>query len=266
MKITRSQLRKLIKESAKEFMKDFEEELAATKDRPLGTFRGDNYPAAHDEEYLFKGKPRQSDSLPVGRAAYLVKKLWNKYVDRSWVDSLIKIHWADSLSSFIDSSIVNKDELSCATYTVEEFNSLSGTSWVSAKIGLVLEGYTTFLSPGTSNPGFYRFMAKVPGYIESKKSSGISRLPLTFGSGLTPDALSMMEEGGLLYNQESWDKIRSQDPSGLVESYVDNWKISQIIFSSQEDYENNLEEYENFIEKAKQKKLISTKYKEPIIL
>jgi hypothetical protein len=271
MKITKRQLQTLIYENVKDFMKDFEAELAATKDLPLGTDRGDDYPAQFDPDYLFKGRPRESDNLPVGRGAYYVKKLWNKYADRKWVDSLVKIHWVPSLVGFASSGVTPKDELSCATYTQQEYNNLSNINWSGVEAGLVLEGYTTFLSPGTSNPGFFRHFAKDPNYIKSKKSSGISRLPLLFGQNISPEMADMMEQGAFLYNEESWDKVKNIAPNEIIESYVDNWRISQVVFASTQEYRSSMKSYDDFVEMANENDLLTkdfvvNRYKNPKIL
>jgi hypothetical protein len=257
MFITRRQLIKLIKENTEQFMKDFEEEMESFKDLPMGVARGDDYPAQFDPDYLYKGRPREYDKQGVGRAAYAVKKAWNKNVDREWVNSLVKIHWLSSLKGFIDAGTSSKDELSCATYTQEEYNRLGGSNWSGGEIGLVLKGFTTFLSPGTSTPGFYRQMAAVPGYIEGKKSSGISRLPLTFGDALTPEMFDIMDQGGFLYNEESWKKAKSADPRGIIESYVDNWQVDQIIFKDKETFAANKKDYDHFATTAVKNNMVT---------
>jgi hypothetical protein len=256
MKLSRRQLIQLIKENTEQFMKDFEGEMKSIKDLPAGVARGDDYPAQYDPDYLFKGRPREYDQQGVGRASYAVKKAWNKNVDRKWVDSLIKIHWLSSLKDFIDAGTSSKDELSCATYTKEEYKTLGGSNWSGGEIGLVLKGYTTFLSSGTSTPGFYRQMAAVPGYIESKKSSGISRLPLTFGDALTPEMFELMDQGGFLYNEESWKKVKKSNPK-IIESYVDNWQVDQIIFKDEETFVKNKKEYDHFATLAVKKNMVT---------
>lgn len=257
MKLSRRQLIQLIKESTEQFMRDFEDEMKSFKDLPMGTARGDDYPAQFDPDYLFKGRPREYDQQGIGRAAYAVKKAWNKNVDRKWVDSLVKIHWLSSLKGFIEAGTSNKDELSCATYTKEEYVNLGGSSWSGGDIGLVLKGFTTFLSPGTSTPGFFRQMAAVPGYVAGKKSSGISRLPLTFGSALTPEMFDIMDQGGFLYNEESWNKAKSIDSKTIIESYVDNWKVDQIIFKDKETFVKNKQEYDHFATVAVKKNMVT---------
>jgi hypothetical protein len=66
----------------------------------------------------------------------------------------------------------------------------------------------------------------------------------------------LMDQGGFLYNEESWKKVKKSNPK-IIESYVDNWQVDQIIFKDEETFVKNKKEYDHFATLAVKKNMVT---------
>ena len=148
------------------------------------------------------------------RAGRVVKKIWAKYVDRAFVDSLIYVHYTDPVDFkysntskyFIPGG--SKDEISCEAFDDERFirfTSLHGS------VGLIIRGYVTLLG---NNEDLV--------YTSSSKSYDKELPNLKRTSGINKGVTEYVADTYVL-DKESFRRPTSN--SMRNEALLDNWEV-----------------------------------------
>jgi len=147
-----------------------------------------------------------------------IKKLYNKHADRSFLDSLITVHWTnDSGLIKILSKGSSKDELSCAAYLPGE---VTTSTW--GDYGVVVDGYISLLANDMNDVmsgGGKDYTLANP---ERTKSSGANK-----GVGLSYRCVDYVDNI-FVFDKEDWSP-RDRKGTRWNEAFVDNWKITAII-------------------------------------
>jgi len=147
-----------------------------------------------------------------------IKKLYNKHADRSFLDSLITIHWTERMGLVkILSKGSSKDELSCAAYLPGE---VTTSTW--GDYGVVVDGYVSLLANDMNDVmsgGGNDYTLANP---ERTKSSGANK-----GVGLSYRCVDYVDKI-FVFDEEDWSP-RNRKGSRFNEAFVDNWKITAII-------------------------------------
>jgi hypothetical protein len=158
MKLTRRKLRKLIQENLEKRIKmaDDIERLGIKTLPDMGaTFLADpkaRYTASWDpvENYLALdagGLERYRRGIKIGSQ---VKKLFAKYADKNFMDSLILAHYSTMTGIAGILRMSNRDELSCSAYIPEDFTPTSHRAGVgrygTTGMGVVLSGHVSYMT------------------------------------------------------------------------------------------------------------------------
>jgi uncharacterized protein (UPF0297 family) len=194
VKITKSQLKQIIKEELQQVLS--EKTLFSTLIDLLGK----------DHSARYKGK-KGKETADFER---LLKQMWNAEVDRSFIESVKLVHWLMSgdPTQFLTTS--SKDEISTEGYLPDEpmvSNFAKGT-----QIGVLIDGYVTFAMRSGGGTGFFGGR----GLPEKWKSSGmVKRAP----------AKKANFRQKLIFNSES--QFRS---TGMYNEFiVDNWAPTALV-------------------------------------
>ena len=138
MKITKSQLKQIIKEELEQVLLK-----EATLYSKLINLMGKDHKARYKGE---EGKERQSFERTL-------KKNWNKHADRNFIDSIKLVHWNISGDPAKYLTTSGKDETSAEGYLPDEpmvSNFAKGT-----QVGVLLDGYVTFAMNAGGGTGFF---------------------------------------------------------------------------------------------------------------
>jgi len=145
---------------------------------------------------------------PRGR---LVKKIWDKHVDREFINSLTFVHWSseENITQLLLNSInnINKDELACAAYLDEIIAPPK-------PVGVLIDGYCTLL--GNNMEKIYSYG---PGMYNVNPSSGLARGP------------SIADSSTYVIDKEDWKPLFIKNTRNWYsnEAFVDNWKPKAIV-------------------------------------
>jgi len=211
MKVLFESWRKFIKEDAAA-RKSFADELGS--DNPDWESRRPNIDRGDTEAY--------KQNMKSGR---VLKKLFHKYADQSFLNSLVLIHWARyqdirEIVQFGKIDKMSRDELSAIPY-------LPGTATAEGqggRTGIIIKGRVTLLANSQDElySGWGREYRKAA--PERAKMSGANK-----GVGRTLRAKEY-EEKIFVLDKEDWKPRSVNDPEALV----DNWKITHIIAENDE--------------------------------
>lgn len=168
-----------------------------------------------------------------------IKKLYNKHVDRQFLQSLKTIHWTkktgafDILKTFLKSNAATRDELSCAAYLSGE--TVDETTW--GDYGLVVKGYVSLLANDMNSLYSGSGEAYAVADPARTKSSGSNK-----GVGSVDPCGDHAIDRIFVFDQDDWSP---KERSGRAnEALVDNWKLVAFIcpperISSFKDIINN---------------------------
>ena len=153
-----------------------------------------------------------------------VKKLYNKHVDRSFLQGLKTVHWTkrkgalDILKSFLKSSAITRDELSCAAYLPGE--PVGETVW--GDHGFVVKGYVSLLANDMNSLYSGSGEAYAIADPDRTKSSGTNK-----GVGSVDPCGDHAIDRIFVFDQDDWNP---KERSGRAkEALVDNWKLVAFI-------------------------------------
>lgn len=153
----------------------------------------------------------------------LAKKVWAKYVDREYIQSLVYIHWG--LPSDIYKLVkayaeggTTRDELACSAY---EPGKVAERSRIGS-IGLLIEGHVSLLGNHMDDV----FSGDRKQTIEANPEMGNQ-------SGYNRSIMSAISSTYIL-DQESFTH-RNSPAQNRTEAFVDNWKIKAIVFKPDPD-------------------------------
>jgi len=163
----------------------------------------------------------------------VLKKLFAKYADQSFLNSLVLIHWGSypdirEIVQFGKTDKTERDELSVNAF-------LPGEAELTRGFGIVVKGRVTLLANDMDElySGFGREYRKAD--PQRAKMSGANK-----GVGRQLRAKEY-EEKVFVFDKEDW----APRSSGMNEALVDNWKITHII--TDEEHKNV---FEKFVEKV----------------
>ena len=230
-KIVESEVRKLYAESIDE---DMEKRNAV-----YGYMKKVLHP---DHEWA---KARQDASRPQrGRmTAKLLKRIFARLADRSFVNSLVTIHWGHAENIIYTlKKVSSKDELSCAAYMPGDVHKGSIGS-----VGLLVNGYITILANNMDE--LFTGHGKQTGedFPLMKKTSGINKGVYRYFL-----ARDFYRSPILVFDKEDWEPDDRLD-FYRNEALVDNWTAQGIVFENKEQFENP--KNQELIEMAKEQGL-----------
>ena len=191
--------------------------------------------AAHEQGTPAKGRMQ-------GR---LLKKIFARLADRSFIDSLVTVHWGRDWASIEHAlkTVSSKDELSCAAYLPQDVQSGGMGS-----VGLLVKGHITLVA--NSMDKLWSGEGETIGvdFPQMKKTSGINK-----GVQRWFQALDFYKEAFLVFDKEDWKP--DVNPSGRYrnEALVDNWKAIAVVFETVDELEKP--ENQELIEMANQRGL-----------
>jgi len=160
----------------------------------------------------------------------IIKKLFAKYADRNFMNSLLTIHWAcvDDIDHLIKHG-QHRDELSCAAY-------LSGdvTAGSYGRFGLLVKGYITLLANDMDRVMSGGTELYTVGGSQRTKMSGANK-----GVGITlpisryayhPDEHDDFDgmEPVVVFDKDDWSP-RMFSGNIFNEALVDNWQVEAIV-------------------------------------
>ena len=153
-----------------------------------------------------------------------IKKLYNKHVDRPFLESLKTIHWTKKtgafniLKTFLKSNAATRDELSCAAYLPGEG---VGEAF-SGDYGFVVKGYISLLANDMNSMFSGSGEAYAVAAPDRTKSSGTNK-----GVGYVNPCEDYAIDRIFVFDQDDWNP---KERSGRAnEALVDNWKLVAFI-------------------------------------
>ena len=172
----------------------------------------------------------------------LLKKIFAKLADRSFVDSLVTIHWGGygSIERSIGKHVSGRDELSCAAYLPQDVR-LGGMGYA----GLLVKGHITLLANDMDDLWTGSGERTGVDFPQMKKTSGANK-------GVTRGlvASNFSKEAVLVLDKKDWKPATNREGGFRNEALVDNWKALAIVFSDADELEKP--ENQDLIEKGKQ--------------
>jgi len=181
------------------------------------------------------------DMMRTGRS---VKQVYTKYADRTFLNSLITVHWSNPASIIrllkgYKVSNFSKDELSTNAYLPSE--SIGNFGPMSDAYGLVIKGYITLLANDMNDV--------ISGSGELYKKADPNRTKMSGankGLGVTWEPESYKDDPIFVFDKEDW-KPSESGKEGIVfrsnEAFVDNWKPIGILVPKR-----NVGKFEHIVE------------------
>ena len=214
MKITRRQLRRIIKEVAYNRRKAFLADLYGSDFDPYFKERG-----LDDEAYK-----------RMASAGRKMKTAFNAHADRQYLDSLKYVHWTKNRRralAMLAPKIMkapgvpnSRDELSAAAYLPGE---VAGESPGFGKYGVLISGYVTLLSNDMNS--------LQTGYIDGYKKADPQRV----ASSGANKGIGYAFDADIVLSAEDWDPQGGSGSFSLGnEALVDNWEVQGLIVPDDE--------------------------------
>ncbi len=144
------------------------------------------------------------------------KKLWNKYADHSFFDSLIKVHWTKRVKDLFSAN--SRDELSVTLYDHNQLPILRNE--FGEGVGLLLKGRITYASNNMDNivTGVYKKRQVNPSSKVVRRPS----VPLSTSSSKYDDDEDNFDRDAILDKETFKNSPRN-------EGIIANWNIKAII-------------------------------------
>jgi hypothetical protein len=176
-------------------------------------------------------KARQDASAPqrgrmMGR---LLKKIFAKLVDRSFVDSLVTIHWASygGIERAMGKHVSSKDELSCNAYLPQKVKQGGmGT------VGLLVKGHITLLANDMDHLWTGSGEAAAADFPLMKKTSGANK-----GVHRSFRTKEFFNQAVLVFDKKDWKPATNRVGGYRNEALVDNWKALAVVFETVDELE-----------------------------
>lgn len=171
----------------------------------------------------------------------VLKQLFAKHADRSFMDSLVTIHWvprARELVPILKSKTASRDELSCNAFLSPD-DILEIGPW-QMKVGFVVKGHITYLSNNMDDVmsgGFSSYQGTglgIPGavpdamakrYVSSGANKGVSGV-----STASAIRSSVREHPVVVLDKEDYEP-KMVGVANYNEALVDNWKPLAVIIT-----------------------------------
>jgi hypothetical protein len=176
----------------------------------------------------------------------ILKKAFHKHADRSFLDTITTVHWADHpgmLATLL--KVSHRDEVSTSAYLPGELKS-TGTGGYGA-YGLEIKGHISLLANNMDDVitgGITDFEEDNDVESHRSKSSGKNKgVKKTY----IPSAYSTDVNSILVLDKSDWNPVGADDGVYNNEALVDNWRPVAIIVSNEESYEDSdMEELEKY--------------------
>ena len=175
----------------------------------------------------------------------LLKKIFAKLADRSFVDSLVTVHWGRDWASIEHAlkTVSSKDELSCAAYLPQDVR-LGGMGYA----GLLVKGHITLVANDMDKLWSGEGGRTGEDFPQMKKTSGINK-----GVQRWFQALDFYKEAFFVFDKEDWKPEVNKSGRYRNEALVDNWKALAVVFETVDELEKP--ENQELIEMANQRGL-----------
>ena len=173
----------------------------------------------------------------------MLKKVFAQLADRSFIDSLVTIHWGRDWASIEHAlkTISSKDELSCAAYLPQDVQ-----PGAFGEVGLLVKGHITLVANSMDRLWSGEGGRTGEDFPQMKKTSGINK-----GVQRSFQASDFYKEAFLVFDKEDWKP--DTNPSGRYrnEALVDNWKTLAVVFETVDELEKP--ENQELIEMAEER-------------
>ena len=204
MKITRNDLRRLIREAlVQEDRTGFNQALIA-KAEEIGWSSGEKSISDADEWVDMKKHSR------------LIKDLFRQHADREFLNSLVTIHWKDPASLIGVVNASSKDEFSVSAYLPGQI-----TKGPFGNTGLVMKGHISLLANSMDFLYTRGGRAYTKAHPERTKQSGANK-------GITMikpvEEYTKQSNLGLVVDASDWSPSSSLTGKSWNEALLDNWK------------------------------------------
>ena len=175
----------------------------------------------------------------------LLKKIFARLADRSFVDSLVTIHWGRDWASIEHAlkTVSSKDELSCAAYLPQDVQ-----PGAFGEVGLLVKGHITLVANSMDKLWSGEGGRTGEDFPQMKKTSGINK-----GVQRRFQALDFYKEAFLVFDKEDWKPEVNKSGRYRNEALVDNWKALAVVFGTIDELEKG--ENQELIEMANQRGL-----------
>jgi len=173
----------------------------------------------------------------------MLKKVFAQLADRSFIDSLVTIHWGRDWASIEHAlkTVSSKDELSCAAYLPQDVQ-----PGAFGEVGLLVKGHITLVANSMDRLWSGEGGRTGEDFPQMKKTSGINK-----GVQRSFQASDFYKEAFLVFDKEDWKP--DTNPSGRYrnEALVDNWKALAVVFETVDELEKP--ENQELIEMAEER-------------
>jgi hypothetical protein len=205
------------------------EDLAKRQAMAIELTNNVDWPKSTEERVAFRDDVRANG--PNFDAARTLKKLFHKYADTTFMDSLVTIHWArtpEEIIYFLDnysSGKLYKNEISCAAYLPGQVQDSGHGDY-----GLQIKGHISLLAndmDDINNGNMGDYLAHLDS--ERTKSSGLNK---GLKKAIQPKYLdsSVIDEWKpIVLDEEDWNPRGSEIGMFGNEALVDNWKAVTLI-------------------------------------
>jgi hypothetical protein len=188
-----------------------------------------NWPKSTEERIAFRDDVRANG--PNFDAARTLKKLFHKYADTTFMNSLVTIHWArtpEEIMYFLDnysSGKLYKNEISCAAYLPGQVQDSGHGDY-----GIQIKGHISLLAndmDDINNGNMGDYLAHLDS--ERTKSSGLNKgLKKTIQPKYL-DSSVIDEWKPIVLDEEDWNPRGSEIGLFGNEALVDNWKAVALV-------------------------------------
>ena len=175
----------------------------------------------------------------------LLKKVFAKLADRSFIDSLVTVHWGRDWASIEHAlkTVSSKDELSCAAYLPQDVQ-----PGAFGEVGLLVKGHITLVANSMDKLWSGEGGRTGEDFPQMKKTSGINK-----GVQRWFQALDFYKEAFLVFDKEDWKPEVNKSGRYRNEALVDNWKALAVVFGTIDELEKG--ENQELIEMANERGL-----------
>ena len=173
----------------------------------------------------------------------ILKKVFAKLADRSFIDSLVTIHWGRDWASIEHAlkTVSSKDELSCAAYLPQDVQ-----PGAFGEVGLLVKGHITLVANSMDKLWSGEGERTGEDFPQMKKTSGINK-----GVQRWFQALDFYKEAFLVLDKEDWKPDINRRGRYRNEALVDNWKALAVVFETVDELEKP--ENQELIEMAEER-------------
>lgn len=229
-----SLLQKLVEQIVQEELRDMDEDLETR--RMMAKDLEQDFPGGVNIDRVDIWSPTPENIARMIQQGRSVKKVFNKYADRNWLQTLILVHGCKyrQLEKILGPGHPNsKDEISTRAFEPGEFN--RNTTYSNKPYGVVLKGHITLLARSMND--LYTGFGKDYASHDPKrvKSSGANK---GIGQMYPPEEYADLDPI-LILDKEDWDEAYDKN---INEALVDNWRPVLVYTTYGEDFREDAQE------------------------